>query len=117
MLFYSGIQRFYEIEEFEHQQVLTINDFLEVAREEEEYRANNQLPVLATENRTCNYVCAQMHLFKFREDHFQQGERYLNTSPMTYKFQRIMARDYKTSPLMGMPFDLYRRFGFSIWDD
>lgn len=36
---------------------------------------------------------------------------------MSYRFQRFMAHDYKTSPFSGLPFDPYRRFGFAKWDD
>ena len=65
-----------------------------------------------------NANCAPQPCLDLKNDPFQQGERYLDRAPMSYIFQRtFIARDPKFSPLQGMPFKPYRKFGFAIWDD
>jgi hypothetical protein len=112
----TSVTEFYTVEEFEVQQILTACEFVQLSWGKGRSLGSIQLPAIATKD-TFDLVCAPQLSFGFREDRFQQVQQYLDKAPMSWRFQRIMAHDYKSSPLPGMPFDPYRQFGFALWDD
>ncbi|KAK8075257.1 hypothetical protein PG997_009920 [Apiospora hydei] len=122
---------FYEVFEFERQQLLTAYDFFVLATgrattitaSEVSLRdAADGLPIISKKEATTSsrpvLSCAEQPSFGFREDIFDQGPEHLDRTPMSYHFQDFMSsRDLQASPLLGVPFEPYRKFGFAIWDN
>ncbi|KAK7983392.1 hypothetical protein PG989_010794 [Apiospora arundinis] len=127
----SSIGEFHELFGFEQQQLLTAYDFFlsvasqisaatstsfEITRREDSYG----LPIITktvTESSPA-VSCAEQPSFGSREDTFHQGPEYLDREPTSYEFNDFMSnRDLRGSPLLGVPFEPYRKFGFAIWDD
>jgi hypothetical protein len=65
------------------------------------------------------YFCADPLSFDFGKDIFQQAPEYLGQTPMSYHFQDVMSRVHRDGelPLIGVPFQPYRKYGFAIWED
>jgi hypothetical protein len=61
--------------------------------------------------------CAPQPVLTFKEDPFQQRESFLGDCPMSVRYQSWCACDPKFSPIPGLSFEPYRKFGFAIWDD
>ncbi|KAL0943116.1 uncharacterized protein CTRU02_201002 [Colletotrichum truncatum] len=127
MLLTSTLGEFYEVFDFERQQILTAYDFfltitsrpgtMQISLRD---NAHGLPTILQTEGTISNLMgpCAEQPSFGFGEDTFHQGPEHLDTTPMSYHFQDIMSgHDPKGSPLMGIPFEPYRKFGFAIWDN
>lgn len=127
----SSIGEFHELFGFEQQQLLTAYNFFlsvtsqistatstsfEITRREDSYG----LPIITktvTESSPA-VSCAEQPSFGSREDTFHQGPEYLDREPASYEFYDFMSnRDLRGSPLLGIPFEPYRKFGFAIWDD
>jgi hypothetical protein len=64
-----------------------------------------------------NTTCAPLTSFGKYEDHFQQGEEYLESRPVSVEFQVLISQDRGGSPLPWMSFDPGRKFGFAIFDN
>ncbi|RFU24019.1 hypothetical protein B7463_g12320, partial [Scytalidium lignicola] len=113
-----NIRDFYTVKEFELQQILTVYEFIQGFRREGYSQDDDcRLPIVPMEN-PFNTTCApQPFYYSFREDIYQQGQRYVHKPPMSWNFQGVMARDPLFSPPPGIPFDPYRKFGFALWDD
>ncbi|KAF7531041.1 hypothetical protein G7054_g9275 [Neopestalotiopsis clavispora] len=114
------IAEFFTIRDFELQQLFTVYDFLHHTPEQQQAMGSYKIPaaattaVAATELQT-HLVCAQP--VRSRCDHYQQGLSHLDRPPLSYIFQRLMARGGQGGPITGLPFDPYRKYGFAIWDD
>ncbi|KAH8800838.1 hypothetical protein F5884DRAFT_685218 [Xylogone sp. PMI_703] len=108
---------FYTIEQFESQQILTVYEFIQDIKKEACSQNTYQLPTVIRKN-GFNLVCdLQPSPTKSKEAHFHQGLEYLDFPPMSFLFQRAAAVNYLDSPLSGIPFDPYRKFGFALWDE
>jgi hypothetical protein len=115
----TSLINFYSIKPWELDQILTTWEFIQELRAREGVNSDSisQLPT-AFLGESFNANCAPQPCLDLKKDPFQQGEEYLGLAPMSYIFQRtFIARDPKFSPLQGMPFKPYRKFGFAIWDD
>ncbi|KAH6646873.1 hypothetical protein BKA67DRAFT_580785 [Truncatella angustata] len=117
----AGLSTFFTLQRFEQQQLLTVMEFLQVKTHGHKeagslWLQQYRLPTEAFEN-TFISPCAQLMFFDPNEDHYQQGQEFLDKSPTSITFQYMMARNPNMSPLPGLPFDPYRKFGFAIFDD
>jgi hypothetical protein len=115
----TSLINFYSIKPWELDQILTTWKFIQELRAREGVNSDSisQLPT-ASLGESFNANCALQPCLDLKDDPFQQGEKYLDLAPMSYIFHRgFIARDPKFSPLQGMPFKPYRKFGFAIWDD
>jgi hypothetical protein len=118
MLDSTTLTSFYNIISWELDQILTVWEFIQELGSREDIYSNSisrlPTPILG---KPFNPDCALQPSLDLKEDYFQQGERYLDQASGSCRFQRFMARDPKHSPLPGLPFEPYRKFGFAIWDD
>jgi hypothetical protein len=115
----TSLINFYSIKPWDLEQILTAWEFLQELRAREGVNVDSisQLPT-ASLGESFNHNCAPQPCLDSKDDHFQQREEYLDLALMSYIFHiSFIARDPKFSPLRGMPFKPYRKFGFAIWDD
>lgn len=116
MLTSMNASEFYRIPEWEREQLLTVEEYIQQLGEDAETHHIFQLPGIDLENSSLG-SCAQPCLQTTKENPWQQTPRHLDRATNSYKFQIAMAFALKYTPLPGMPFQPYRKFGFAIWDE
>jgi hypothetical protein len=110
------IAEFFAIRDFELQQVFTVYEFMYQTREQRKAMDSYRLPAMGADMETIN-TCAEPRVFAARHDHYQQGPGYVDAPPLSYIFQNLMAHGRWRGPIPGLPFWIYRKYGFAIWDD
>ncbi|USP82102.1 hypothetical protein yc1106_09376 [Curvularia clavata] len=127
MLSNGSMESFYDVFDFEREQILTACDFFRAvtsgtialvkAIDKDAYRLST---IHWIEGTVPRHSCAEPLSFGFNKDRFGQGPDYLDSSPLGYKFYHVMSSIQwldGSPPLVGFPFQPWRKYGFAIWDD
>lgn len=123
----SSLDDFYNVFNFEREQILTACDFFDAVTSgtitlvETIYENTYGLPTIhlieGTVSRCC---CTELPSFERNEDTFHQGPENLDKTQTSYHFHSVMSSDQWLDgrpPLLGLPFHPWRKYGFAIWDN
>ncbi|KAJ4380975.1 hypothetical protein N0V86_003322 [Didymella sp. IMI 355093] len=124
----SSPDGFYDMFDFEREQTLTACDFFGavtsgiITSVEAVHDNAHDLPTIRwVEGAVSRYSCAEPLSFELNKDTFHQGPENLDRTPMSYHFHRAMSSIdgwLDGAPLtLVYPFQIWRKYGFAIWDD
>ncbi|EUC28780.1 hypothetical protein COCCADRAFT_40738 [Bipolaris zeicola 26-R-13] len=122
----SSPDDFYDMFRFQREQTLTAYDFLgevisgTIPSVEAVHDDTHGLPKIRwTEGTVPRWSCAEPPSFGRNKDIFHQGREYLDQTPLSCRFLDMMSQPHTEgdSPLFGLSFQPYRRYGFAIWDN
>jgi hypothetical protein len=118
---------FYDLSNGQREQILTACDFLDavisgaITSVEAVHDNAYNLPTIRwVEGTVSRCSCAEPLSIERDKDTFRQGPEHLDQTPMGYRFYSRMSSDQWLDgwpPLLGFPFQPWRKFGFAIWDD
>jgi hypothetical protein len=128
VLFQSRADGFYDILDYQREQILTAYDFLGAVTSgtidsvEAIHDNAYSLPTIRWDKEAVlRYSCAEPLIFERNKDTFSQGPENLDRTPWAYHFHHAMSSNDRWldgSPLtLVYPFQIWRKYGFAIWDD
>jgi hypothetical protein len=128
MLSQSSADGFYDVLNYQREQILTACDFLGAVTSESitsveaiHDNAYNLPTIRWVEGALSRCSCAEPLSFERNKDTFSQGPENLDRTPWAYHFHHAMSssdRWLDGSPLtLVYPFQTWRKYGFAIWDD
>lgn len=108
----SSPSNFFSARSWFGEEVLTVSEYIETLRDQK-----NDLPrpVHLPQPRAVNrfdFICD----CKAPKNRGIWGSSRLTEASIGWKFVKLMSMDPKLSPLPGVAFEKYRKFGFAIWD-
>jgi hypothetical protein len=111
----TSLSDFYVVREFEREQILTVYDYV---NELGGSYGSDRLPKLAEGSKFFDGCpTASPFGFSVNKNRYEQCESFLEKRPRSFAFQELMAQDSKNTPVPGLPFQPYRKFGFALWDE
>ncbi|EUC41393.1 hypothetical protein COCMIDRAFT_106308 [Bipolaris oryzae ATCC 44560] len=123
----SSPDGFYNVFDFEREQILTACDFFDAVTSgtitlvEAIYENTYGLPTIHwNEGAVSGCCCAEPPSFERNQDTFHQGPENLDKTQNSYHFHSVMSSDQWLDgrpPLLGLPFHPWRKYGFAIWDN
>jgi hypothetical protein len=127
MLSKSSLDCFYEVPDFEQEQILTAYDFLCAVTYEtvtlvtaDDNNAYGLPTIRWVQGVVPRCSCPEPPSFERNKDNFFQGPRNLDEAPMSYRFQHTMSicdqLEDAGPVLLAFPFQPWRKYGFAVWD-
>jgi hypothetical protein len=124
----SSADGFYDVLNYQREQILTACDFLGAVTSESitsveaiHDNAYNLPTIRWVEGAVSRCSCAEPLSFERNKDTFSQGPENLDRTPWAYHFHHAMSssdRWLDGSPLtLVYPFQTWRKYGFAIWND
>ncbi|KAK9419931.1 putative F-box domain-containing protein [Seiridium unicorne] len=103
---------FFNLKSWHREEVLTVSEYIETLsgqKNDHPHPSHLETPTIVDR---FDFTCAG----KPSGGQGIWGSSSLTTPPVGWKFVKLMSRDYKVSPLPGITFERYRKFGFAVWD-